>query len=394
VCTGPLTGSAFSGANAPGVLPNPGNLNAAVTFRTASANTKATVDAGRVLSTADTDSNPITRDAGFSVQLASSPPRALWLFADTQQNHVGFIPYGSAAVGSFSPGQAPTSLNELPPPPTSPTSGLTAPAPFFPAPSGLRKLDGSPCGTSGTYMGDWATGAARKSGSSTLLLMYGEMCVETSPLAFTMERLVFAEYNPTTNAFVRIDRPFQASPLQAGLSHQRALGSPLFGSDGFLYLYAGDCQGAFCATKGAVYVARVAASSASWSNPASFQWWIGGNEWNSNSAAAANVLPNATPITGSVSVADYSAVGKNLIMVEQTGLGSTTFKVFQATSPTGPWTQIAAGQVPDACRTGAFGCYAVMGHAELSTSTQLVYSWFSPDDRDGYAHLRLGTLDW
>jgi hypothetical protein len=39
-------------------------------------------------------------------------------------------------------------------------------------------------------------------------------------------------------------------------------------------------------------------------------------------------------------------------------------------------------------------CYAIKGHPELSTSSQLVYSWYSPDDRGGFGHIRLGVLDW
>lgn len=39
-------------------------------------------------------------------------------------------------------------------------------------------------------------------------------------------------------------------------------------------------------------------------------------------------------------------------------------------------------------------CYALIGHPELSTSNQLVFSWFSPDDRDGYAHVRIGAVGW
>ncbi len=32
--------------------------------------------------------------------------------------------------------------------------------------------------------------------------------------------------------------------------------------------------------------------------------------------------------------------------------------------------------------------------AEISTKSQFVFSWFSPDDRDGAGHVRLGAIDW
>ena len=82
------------------------------------------------------------------------------------------------------------------------------------------------------------------------------------------------------------------------------------------------------------------------------------------------------------------------MIVEQTGFGTAGFQTYSATSFTGPWTVGTAGQPPDACNGGTFGCYAVTGHPELSTTRQLVFSWFSVDDRDGYGHVRIGAVDW
>lgn len=94
-------------------------------------------------------------------------------------------------------------------------------------------------------------------------------------------------------------------------------------------------------------------------------------------------------------VADYSATtSKHLAMIAQTGLGAATFQVYEASSPTGPWSAGPAGQVPDACSAGTFGCYALSGHPELSSSGQLVFSWFSSDDRDKSGHVRVGAVAW
>ncbi len=393
-CTGPLAGGAVVGSNPPGTVTDGGNLDATANFRTAGSGTKATIDLGALASTADTASAPISRDGGFSVPYASNPPLSLWLFGDTQQNHFGFIPYGTAIEGAFTAGRAPTGLAEVPTPPAAPHAGIAYPSPFFPAPAPLLKLDGTACGTPGTYAADWVMGGAALPGSSLLLLVWGELCIESSPLAFTLERVAFAEYDPATNVFVRVDHPFVASPLNAAVTGSKAVASPVFGGDGYLYVFAAECVGSFCSTKGAVDVARVPADPSSWSNGASFTWW-NGSGWTSDSAAAASVIPGVRPLGGLVQVADYSATSaQKYVMMEQTGIGSGAFQAWEATSPTGPWTAGPAGVPPDACTGGIFGCYALYGHPELSTSSQLVFSWFSVDDRDGYGRVRIGAVDW
>ncbi len=403
LCTGPLTGDSVSGASLPGAQPNPLDLNAAVNFVTAGPSSKGTVDLGRVLSTGDTDQNPISRDAGISVQISSSPPRALWLFADTQQGDGGLIPYSTAAAGPYTPGGlAPTALSELPTPPAAPQPGRTSPAGFFPPPAPMLRLNGTPCAQPGSYEADWVSGGARLPGAATLLLIYGEVCVETSPLAFTAERIALAHYDPATNRFLRIDRPFVASPLNSSVPPQRGLSSPIFSGDGFLYLFGAECIGSdgfVCKTRGAVYLARVGANPGAWSNAANYRWWTG-TGWSASSASAVNVVPGVNPISGGVHVADYSATsGRKYALIVHSAFGSGGFDVFEAASLTGPWTRTGSGRPPDSCQSPPgtpfpFGCYAIAGHPELSTSARLVFSWLSPDDRNFDAHIRVGAIDW
>ena len=52
-----------------------------------------------------------------------------------------------------------------------------------------------------------------------------------------------------------------------------------------------------------------------------------------------------------------------------------------------------AGQPPDQCG-GTFGCYALFGHAELSTADSFAFSWYSAGDRGGFGHIRLATVAW
>jgi hypothetical protein len=323
--------------------------------------------------------------------------KSLWVFGDTIQKGGPFIADASAAIGSFTAGKAPRSLNELPTPPAAPATGRTSPSGFFKPPKGLM-TSGSPevaCGSSGTssYSADWVSGAATEPGSSTVLLTYMEMCVQPN-FVFTTERLALVEYHPSTNTLTDPPlEPFAASPIGAGVPTGERLGSPVFGSDGYLYLFASDSRGA--------YVARVASGNhTAWGQASSYQWWsqppnqaLG---WHGGSAVhyVVSVLPSGVSPKG-INVADYAATtSKHLAMVVQTGLGASTFRVYEATSPTGTWSAGPAGQVPDACPVGAFGCYAIFGHAELSSSSQLVFSWYSTDDVDDVGHVRIGAIAW
>lgn len=309
---------------------------------------------------------------------------------------------GSAATGTFSPGQAPIGLNELPPPPTPPQTGRTSPAPFFGMPSGLLHRDGSNC----SYQASWTMGGAKVPGSSLLLLVYGEHCVESPQqdplvLLWTEERLSLVLYDPATNTFPSgVDRPFAAAPLSAGLPSTHQLQSPIFGGDGYLYLFAAECEGtglieaSDCSTSSGIYVARVGATQAQWANGANYEWWDG-STWGS-AANATTLVAGTHPIFRNLSVGDYSGTSsKKYVMIEQPTYGTGEFRTYEATSITGPWTPGPAGQVPDACNgNSVFGCYAIYGHPELSTPTKLVFSWHSSVDRDGKGHLRLGAIEW
>jgi hypothetical protein len=88
-----------------------------------------------------------------------------------------------------------------------------------------------------------------------------------------------------------------------------------------------------------------------------------------------------------VSVGDYRGTGsQTYALIEQFGFTTGAFNVYTATSLQGPWTLDAVSQPPDPCNKVSFGCYAVIGHPELSSSSQLVYSWYSPSDRDAYVN--------
>ena len=387
-CISPAYPGGFDAANSPGSQPDVGDLSATANFRTAGSSTTAIVDIGRVLTTADTSSMPISRDGGVSSSYA--PGKSLWVFGDTGQSGRLVSITGTAAKGSFTVGQAPTTLKEVP-------SGGSSPSPFFATPTGLETpgQPNQPCPGPAAWVG----GAVTEPGTSTVLLPYAQVCDVSN---FTAERQSLVEYTPATNTFGPIYTPFAGSPLSSGLRPIESLGSPVLGSDGYLYLFALNNGVTAPNPNNGLYVVRVPASNhAAWGDPSQYQWWSHppgqGLNWygQADEGYSVSVLPSNVHPIGQTAVADYSATtSKHLAVVAQTYIGSAPFQVFEANSPTGPWTAGPAAQVPDACNAGSFGCYAIFGHPELSTSQQLVLSWFSSDDRDKTGHVRVGTINW
>jgi hypothetical protein len=387
-CIGP------NAITAPGQQPDPGNHSATQNFRTASTGTVATVDLGRVLSSADTAQRPISRDGGLSAAYSGS--QALWIFGDTvQQNGPFFLAWGTAAAGPYAKLTAPQGLHERPRPPAAPQPNLPNPANFFPAVQGLMTPDNPPvaCGSEGSnsYAAAWLSGAARIPGTSHLLLTWAEICVaQGEGRGWPVERLRMTEYDPATNQFVRLATPFVANPLSAGLPSTRTLANPVFGSDGYLYFFGGRRD----PEPRQVFVSRVPASPAAWGDPAQYRWWgtPGGApaQWTSDHTSVVSVLSGVDP--WGVYAADFSAAGRGLaIVVKDSFYDSPHFRLYTAASPTGPWTAGPQGRVPDNCQGGGFGCYAFHGHAELSTSDTFVFSWFSPGDS---GRIHVGSIKW
>jgi hypothetical protein len=171
----------------------------------------------------------------------------------------------------------------------------------------------------------------------------------------------------------------------------QVLGSPVTGADGYLYLF-GFCRAAPAPAgcgSGRVFLARTAAAPASWQNPFAYQYWTGGG-WSSQAAAAGSLIPAGQPL--GISVGDYAADGRGLVMIEQTTLAGG-FQAWQARSPAGPWRRLLAGRVP--CTSGAGPgpqglCRALIGHPELSTRSRLLISYYNP----GNHHLYVSAYPW
>jgi hypothetical protein len=329
----------------------------------------------------------INRDAGYSVEVPGSG-QAVWLFGDTFWPG-GFLLGSSTAIGPFAPGRVPTALSEVPTPPApvqAPNDG--APQRFLPIPEGLVHPDGSDClGGLNSAPATWPTGGAVIPGTYNILITYMDVCL-TFPDTISVQRYGVAEYDPLNNRVLRQTTVFQTSTLP----FQLTLGSPIFADDGYLYLYGSTCDdtgnsSGYC-LDGRVVVARVPAHPQYWRDSGSYLFRAG-SSWTTDWALSQPVAPGATP-AGLVHVVDARALGKGLVLVEQTDLNGG-FRIWRSDAFTTGWTTLATGNtkcgvspIPiDVCRTFAL-------HPELSTPTELLMSYYDP----GPSHITVSAIPW
>jgi hypothetical protein len=129
-----------------------------------------------------------------------------------------------------------------------------------------------------------------------------------------------------------------------------------------------------------VFLARVAASPSSWRQASAYSFFdpSASGGWTTDPASAQSVISGAEPLA--VTADSFTSVGMGLALIEETTLGGA-FRVWHATTPAGPWTQGTPGSVPCTTGTGALNlCRALIGHPELSTSSQLLLSFYNPGD--------------
>jgi hypothetical protein len=335
---------------------------------------------GQVKSAYETSAsgNSVNRDCGLSKKLPGSSTQSLWLFCDSVWSGTssGFMLGSTAAVGPFTAGKVPTGISEVPTPPgaigTLPNS--RPPARFLPAVSGLTLPDGKDCHVPGSsYAASWLSGVAQQPSTADptkLLITYSDVCVH--PAGITTERFGLVEYKPSTNA---LSGQTSVYTQLSGLPFQKILGSPIF-SGGYLYMFGYVCDenvwGACLA--GRVTLTRVTATPASWRVASNYRYWTG-SAWSTNAEAATSLIPGITPYA--VHVEDFSALGKGFVMIEQPDI-SGKFRVWRSTSLTSGWTNTSTGNAPCGAQAGLNLCRAYYGHPELSTSTNLLMSYYDP----------------
>ncbi|WP_344274574.1 hypothetical protein, partial [Actinomadura napierensis] len=347
---------------------------------------------GPVLSRYETAAagNTIDRDCGYSVPLTGH--RSLWLFCDSiwKGAHPGLALGATAATGTAAPGRVPTDLTELPAPghPATPPTATAAPAdrppqPLLGTPPGLVLPGGVPCHLPGTaYSASWISGATRLPADGTVLLTYTDVCAHGATI--TAQGYGIAAYRPADGTLNGQTRVFT---LPGGLPFQLNLGSPVL-RDGHLYLYGSTCDtwtAATCAA-GRVTLARVPADPAARRDPSAYRYWSPAG-WTPDASLAENVVPGAAP--AAVHIADYTAAGKGLVLIEQRSLDGR-YRLWRAPAPQGPWRPAGGGTVPCSGGSGSDQCRAFIGHPELSTTAALLMSHYNPADR----HVTVRAVPW
>lgn len=379
-----------------------------------------------------TTGHTLTRDCGYTTPVlspyhgsAAGSPSAghggalqdLWLFCDT----INYDPSGNivdavlgtntAAEAPLVPGQVPQDLSEVATPPSAASfPNDNGPAPFLPVPTGLVLPDStSPCvganpspngvygaQSPGIYPASWITGVANEPPGAggrpgDVLMAFNNYCVdgETGNIntLFTDEGFGVVSYNPLTNTLGRPRYVFTSSGGQ-NLPRAEQLTSPVF-FGGYLYLFGFDCTASVfgVCTSGYVRLARAPAAGGAWQDPGNYRYWTGSG-WSADYSEAGNLISGVTPL--SISAGNYSAVGHGLVLTAESDVGGG-FQVWTAPSPTGPWKLLQTGRVPSACTGGEFGCYALIGHPDLSTRSDLMMSYFDPG---GLGHLHVAAFPW
>ena len=367
----------------------------------------------------------LARDCGYSAPLPANPRRSLWLFCDTPvyvrretaSGHLTwalrqFIPGSTAAEGRAVAGasparRAPGQLSEVNTPRLgagaapggAPASGGLpaagdAPAPFLLRPAGLVTTSGLPCGDGdGSYAASWISGLARVPATPYLLIAFNNYCVLSGTGGLLPEGFGLAEYDPATGTLSNEAVVFSGVNLAVAAA-AKLLGSPVF-SGRYLYLFGPTCTALAhggCAT-GRLFEARVPATPLAWTDPLSYQWQSRGvpGSWTPDAAAATSIIAGARP--SAVSVADVPAAGRHFVMVEQTDI-SGAFTVYESPAPGGTWHRMTSGRVPCRPSTGFLNfCRAIIVHPELSTSTQLVLSYFDPG-ASARGHVMVAGFGW
>jgi hypothetical protein len=342
----------------------------------------------------------LSRDCGYSTPLPASPAASLWLFCDTaiygltpqlEYQQTGFVPGSTAAEGPATAGAVPQGLSELPapgtPPPAMPNGD--GPAPFLPAPGGLVTSTGAPCdAANGAYPASWISGATREPATANpadVLITYGNYCVQ-GPFSFDAEGFGIAAYNPATNTVNSQTTIFTGTAVPP----QQMLVSPVFSGPN-LYLFGSQCSARDSygdCTGGGIYLARTGDTAASWDNPSSYRWRAGGT-WTPAAASATSIIGQAAP--AAVSAADFSSVGQGVVLIEQTGIGGGFAAYEPVASLGGTWRRVISASVPCGSSTGL--CHAIIGHPELSTSGELMVSYFDPAQGPA-GHLMADTFAW
>ena len=233
--------------------------------------------------------------------------------------------------------------------------------------------------------------------SGDFLISYTKVCVEGSTGTILTDGFGVVEYNPSTNALGAYHDVFtgqrpggQRAAVAARHpgARQRRLPVPVLGR-------VRGPEGLTCQGGGNVFLARVRWRSPSdWGTSADYTFYTGTSasgspQWGGYASAVSDV-PSAAPAGASGWTADnyaaYPATGHQYVAVEETSIGGDYRGLVGHLAgramdghPVGP----AGAQAGD-------GCHALIGHPELSTSANLLVSYYSSDAH----HIEVAAVPW
>jgi len=362
--------AASSGHGDPSLATTPAGAHA--TSSPHAVRTASNIQAVPVRSSYESTTRSIYRDIGISVVLPDG--HELWFFGDTNVlqhtangwTSLHFIDGSSAIEAHYTRGQVPHG-GEYP---------TGTPGQFLPSPHHVYLTDGSGrlCvkGISdAAFPARWPTGAAvMPNNTSEVLITYAVVCVYHPPGApqAQNEGWGYALYNWRRDRFDHgpID-VFKPRTDGAAFPTSNEFGSPIF-DNGQLTLFSSACVSAFLGCSGGeVSSVTMPPTTAAMDNPASYQ------SYQLQQLSTDGSAPWA-PL--SISVGQYST---GLRLIEWTTIGGT-YAIFSTTSITTPWHLDQTGTLPN-CQThnNTSFCFALEGHPELSTPTQIFISYVDPN---------------
>jgi hypothetical protein len=330
-----------------------------------------------VRSSYETETRSISRDIGISVALPDG--HAIWIFGDTgiwNRSGTGwkltqFIDGSSAMLVSSKRGQVPKGTEYAF---TTPTRFVPTPHAYLPDGSGRRCKQ-----PAAAFAARWPTGAAVfPSRNSYVLITYSIVCVTMkgkNPVINT-QGWGYAMWNWRKRNYAIPPRDIvKPQPSGKKLKPSRVLGQPMF-EDGKLTLFSAKCASLFVSCRS-------------------------GHVWSVTlppTSAALDKLPSyplaQVPTDGSATWQPLAiTVGRfpsGLRLLETTSIEGA-YRIYDAPSIAGPWHLRRTGMLPG-CPTTTRFCFALEGHPELSTATQLFVSYKRPNTELPAGHIVVSAI--
>jgi hypothetical protein len=343
----------------------------------ASPRATATVRIAPIHSSLESSTRSISRDIGISVALPDG--HAVWIFGDTgvwkrsgkTWELSKFIDGSSAMLVKSRRGQVPTGTEY---PQASPTRFLPTPNAYLPDGSGRRCKQ-----PLAAFAARWPTGAALfPSNDSFMLITYSIVCITMkgkSPVINT-QGWGYSMYNWRHSSSATAPRDIvkpQASAKK--LQPSQVLGQPMF-EDGKLTLFAASCESMFVdCLRGRVWSVTMPPTTAALDKVATYP------------TVEVPTDGSATWKPLAMTVARFPS---GLRLLETTSIKGT-YRIYEAPSIAGPWHLRRSGTLPG-CPTKTRFCFALEGHPELSTATQLFVSYKRPNTEVPAGHIVVSAL--